>query len=93
MDFEIYALLAVVLREFVVKWYGGITGDAGFVAEIMGIVEGVARKLWGRLGERKRENGGCGGVVVEIGGVVGEVGGRHVDGEFASYLVCSGRGS
>ncbi|KFZ10952.1 hypothetical protein V501_04971, partial [Pseudogymnoascus sp. VKM F-4519 (FW-2642)] len=29
VDFEIYALLAVVMREFVVKWYGNITGDPG----------------------------------------------------------------
>ncbi|OBU01098.1 hypothetical protein VE01_00859 [Pseudogymnoascus verrucosus] len=79
VDFEIYALLAVVMREFVVKWYGNITGDPGFVGEIGELVEGVVRKGWGRLGERKRENGGWGGVVVEIGGVVGEVGRGHVD--------------
>ncbi|OBT41256.1 hypothetical protein VE00_08965 [Pseudogymnoascus sp. WSF 3629] len=79
-DFEIYALLAVVMREFVVKWYGNITGDPGFVGEIGELVEGVVRKGWGRLGERRRENGGWGGVVVEVGGVVGEVGRGHVDG-------------
>ncbi|ELR09253.1 hypothetical protein GMDG_03823 [Pseudogymnoascus destructans 20631-21] len=28
VDFEIYALLAVVMREFVVKWYGNITGGS-----------------------------------------------------------------
>ncbi|OBT64904.1 hypothetical protein VE03_06473 [Pseudogymnoascus sp. 23342-1-I1] len=79
VDFEIYALLAVVLREFVVKWYGGITGDGRFVGEIAELVEGVVREGWLRLGERRKENGGWGGVVVEIGGVVGEVGRGHVD--------------
>ncbi|KAL5354573.1 hypothetical protein ACLOAV_000662 [Pseudogymnoascus australis] len=92
VDFEIYALLAVVLREFVVKWYGGITGDGRFVGEIGELVEGVIREGWGRLGERRRENGGWGGVVVEVGGVVGEVGRGHVDGEFAFYLFASRRG-
>lgn len=92
MDFEIYALLAVVLREFVVKWYGGITSDPGFVGEIEGLVEGVVREGWGRLGERRRENGGWGGVVVEVGGVVGEVGGGHVDGEFTFCLGCGRSG-
>lgn len=91
VDFEIYALLAVMLREFVVKWYGGITGDGGFVAEIGELVEGVVREGWGRLGERKRENGGWGGVVVEIGGVVGEVGRGHVDGESVLCLVVGGQ--
>lgn len=74
LDFEIYALLAVVMREFVVKWYGGITGDGRFVAEIGELVEGVIREGWERLGERRKENGGWGGVVVEVGGFVGEVG-------------------
>lgn len=85
MDLEIYALLAVVLREFVVKWYGNITGDGRFVGEIAELVEGVIREGWLRLGERKRENGGWGGLVVEVGGVVGEVGRGHVDGEFVSF--------
>lgn len=78
------------MREFVVKWYGNITGDPGFVGEIGELVEGVVRKGWGRLGERRRENGGWGGVVVEVGGVVGELGRGHVDGEFDFYCLQMG---
>ena len=90
MDFEISALLAVVLKEFVVKWYGGITGDGGFVAEIGELVESAVREAWRRSGERRRENGGWEGVIVEVGGVVGEVGRGHVDGELAFFGGFSG---
>ena len=49
VDLQLYALLAVVLREFVQAWYGKITPDEGFVAEIVQIVAHCTRALEQRL--------------------------------------------
>jgi hypothetical protein len=73
LDLEIYALLAVVVREFVSPWYGRITGDGEFVEEVMAVVGHVARAVEGRAR------------AVEWAEVVGdeawELVGAHVEGE------------
>lgn len=38
VDFQLYALLAIVLREFVQSWYGRITADESLVQETVPIV-------------------------------------------------------
>lgn len=49
VDLQLYALLAVVLREFVQAWYGKVTPDESFVAEIVQIVAHCTRALEQRL--------------------------------------------
>lgn len=49
VDLQLYALLAVILREFVQAWYGKITPDESFVAEIVQIVAHCTRALEQRL--------------------------------------------
>ncbi|KJZ74100.1 hypothetical protein HIM_06549 [Hirsutella minnesotensis 3608] len=49
VDLELYAFLAIILREFVQSWYGNITTDESFVAEILHIVAHVSRALEQRL--------------------------------------------
>lgn len=49
VDLQLYALLAVILREFVQAWYSKITPDESFVAEIVQIVAHCTRALEQRL--------------------------------------------
>ncbi|EPE07262.1 pxa domain-containing protein [Ophiostoma piceae UAMH 11346] len=50
VDLQLYALLAVVVREFVLTWYGKITPDDDqFVTEIVQIVAHCTRALEQRL--------------------------------------------
>ena len=49
MDLELYALIAVIFRDFVHKWYGQITSDVGFVEEVVTIIAHVTRALEERL--------------------------------------------
>lgn len=60
VDFELYAILAVMMREFVSGWYGKITEDAGFVNEVVTTVAHCSRAMeerarrvdwWDVLGE------------------------------------------
>ncbi|PFH56905.1 hypothetical protein XA68_15772 [Ophiocordyceps unilateralis] len=45
VDLELYALLAIVLREYVQRWYGNMTADETFVTEIVRLVAHCSRAL------------------------------------------------
>lgn len=45
VDLQLYAFLAIILREFVQSWYGKITTDEAFVAEIAHTVAHCTRAL------------------------------------------------
>ncbi|KAH8737941.1 PXA domain-containing protein [Ilyonectria robusta] len=45
MDLQLYAFLAIILREFVQSWYSKITTDENFVAEIIHIIAHCSRAL------------------------------------------------
>lgn len=49
VDLQLYALLAVIVREFVQSWYSSITPDVTFVEEVVAIVAHCTRGLEGRL--------------------------------------------
>ncbi|KAK9779199.1 putative PXA domain-containing protein [Seiridium cardinale] len=49
VDLQLYALLSVILKEFVQKWYSNITPDETFVAEIVQIIAHCTRALEQRL--------------------------------------------
>ncbi|KAK4147048.1 PXA domain-containing protein [Dichotomopilus funicola] len=49
VDLQLYALIAIILREFVQNWYAKITPDETFVAEIVQIVAHLTRALEQRL--------------------------------------------
>lgn len=45
VDLQLYAFLAIIMREFVQAWYGKITTDETFVAEILHIIAHCTRAL------------------------------------------------
>ncbi|KAL4726170.1 hypothetical protein ACLX1H_006847 [Fusarium chlamydosporum] len=45
VDLQLYAILAIVLREFVQSWYNKITTDENFVAEVLHIIAHCSRAL------------------------------------------------
>lgn len=49
VDLQLYALIAIILREFVQNWYNKITPDETFVAEIVQIIAHITRTLEQRL--------------------------------------------
>lgn len=49
VDLQLYALLAVVLRDFVQAWYNKITPDDSFVDETVHIIAHCTRALEQRL--------------------------------------------
>ncbi|KAK3380062.1 PXA domain-containing protein [Lasiosphaeria ovina] len=49
VDLQLYALIAIILREFVQNWYSKITPDETFVAEIVQIIAHCTRALEQRL--------------------------------------------
>lgn len=49
VDLQLYALIAIILREFVQNWYAKITPDETFVAEIVQIIAHITRALEQRL--------------------------------------------
>ncbi|KAL7626278.1 hypothetical protein AAE478_003048 [Parahypoxylon ruwenzoriense] len=49
VDLQLYALIAVVIKEFVQSWYIKITPDEAFVAEIVQIIAHCTRALEQRL--------------------------------------------
>lgn len=49
VDLQLYALLAIVMREFVQSWYARVTADEALVAEILHTVAHCTRALEQRL--------------------------------------------
>ncbi|KAI0603425.1 PXA domain-containing protein [Biscogniauxia sp. FL1348] len=49
VDLELYALISIIIREFVQNWYAKITPDETFVAEIVQIIAHCTRALEQRL--------------------------------------------
>ncbi|GAB0134837.1 hypothetical protein EsDP_00003192 [Epichloe bromicola] len=49
VDLQLYAFLAIILREFVQSWYNKITPDGTFVAEIVHIIAHCTRALEQRI--------------------------------------------
>lgn len=49
VDIELYAILAIVIKDFVNTWYTKITSDHGFVEEIIQIIAHCSRALEQRL--------------------------------------------
>ncbi|KAK7422345.1 hypothetical protein QQX98_001624 [Neonectria punicea] len=45
MDLQLYAFLAIILREFVQSWYSKVTTDENFVAEVIHIIAHCSRAL------------------------------------------------
>lgn len=48
-DLQIYAIIAIVVKEVVYTWYGNITPDQVFVEEVVKIFAHCTRALEGRL--------------------------------------------
>ena len=49
VDLQVYAFLAIIMKEFVQNWYNKITPDETFVAEIVHIIAHCTRALEQRL--------------------------------------------
>ena len=49
VDLQLYAIIAVVVKELVYSWYGKITPDQGFVEEVVRIIAHCTRALEQRL--------------------------------------------
>ena len=49
VDLQLYALIAIIIREFVQTWYGKITPDQVFVEEVVKIIAHCTRALEQRL--------------------------------------------
>ncbi|TLD20711.1 hypothetical protein PspLS_08386 [Pyricularia sp. CBS 133598] len=49
VDLQLYAIIAIVLREFVQNWYAKITPDEDFVAEILLVIAHITRALEQRI--------------------------------------------
>ncbi|MCJ1389525.1 hypothetical protein MMC18_002382 [Xylographa bjoerkii] len=49
VDLQLYAIIAVVVKEFVYSWYGRITPDQGFVEEVVRIFAHCTRALEQRI--------------------------------------------
>jgi len=49
VDLQLYAIIAVIVKELVYSWYAKITPDQGFVEEAIKIIAHCTRALEGRL--------------------------------------------
>ena len=49
VDLQLYALIAVIIKEFVASWYNKITPDQGFVEEVLRIIAHCTRALEERI--------------------------------------------
>lgn len=49
VDLQLYAIVAIVVKDLVQSWYGKITADQGFVEEVVRIVAHCTTQLEGRL--------------------------------------------
>lgn len=60
IDLQVWALLALVVRDFVASWYGTITNDTELVREVVRIVGVVVGGVAARVGKVSSECGGEG---------------------------------
>lgn len=65
IDLQVWALLAVVVRDFVASWYGTITNDTELVTEVVKVVGVVVAGVAARVGKVSSESGGKGRVELE----------------------------
>ena len=49
VDLQLYAIIAIIIKEFVLSWYGKITQDQGFVEEVVRIIAHCTRALEQRI--------------------------------------------
>lgn len=49
VDLQLYALIAIIIQEFVLGWYSSITHDRGFTDEIVRVLAHCIRLLEQRL--------------------------------------------
>ena len=49
VDFQLYAIIAIVIKDVVHSWYGSITPDQGFVEEVVRIIAHCTTQLESRL--------------------------------------------
>jgi hypothetical protein len=49
VDLQLYAILAIIVKEYVYSWYGKITADQGFVEEVVRIFAHCTRALEQRV--------------------------------------------
>ena len=49
VDIQLYAIIAIVIRDFVSTWYSKITPDRGFVEEVVQIIAHCSRAVEQRL--------------------------------------------
>jgi hypothetical protein len=73
VDLQLYAIIGVILKEFVQAWYGKITPDHTFVDEVLLIIAHCTRGLEERI--RKTDLEGL--LLDEIPGLVGD----HISGQ------------
>lgn len=78
IDFQLYAIIAVVVKDLVQTWYGKITPDHTFVEEVVNIIAHCTRALESRLRNVDFE---C-LILDEIAALIV----RHVDGQYTTRL-------
>lgn len=49
VDLQLYAIVAIIVKDLVQSWYGKITPDQGFVEEVVKIVAHCTTQLESRL--------------------------------------------
>lgn len=49
VDLQLYAFIAIIIREFVQTWYSKITPDQVFVEEVVNVIAHCTRALEQRL--------------------------------------------
>ena len=49
IDLQLYAIIAIVVKDLVQSWYGKITPDQGFVEEVVRIVAHCTTQLESRI--------------------------------------------
>ena len=49
VDLQLYAIIAIIIKEFVYAWYSKITPDHAFIDEVIQVIAHCTRALEGRL--------------------------------------------
>jgi hypothetical protein len=49
IDVQLYAVIAIVVRDFILSWYGQISNDHAFIGEIIALIAHCTRALEERL--------------------------------------------